>query len=98
MSFTLSYLVRIVVAGFAITIFGLLYQLLAPGFWYSLYVNLEKSKTGQPQPGSTIGWIIGILFPFFNFNQLYIDITMRSSGANNPVTGEFVDGLGRILN
>ena len=83
-----------VVAGFTITILGLLYQLLAPSFWYSLYVDMEKSKTGSPQSGSTIGWVIGMFFPFFNFNQLYLDVTMRSSGANDPVSGQFRDGLG----
>ncbi|RKP06014.1 P-loop containing nucleoside triphosphate hydrolase protein [Thamnocephalis sphaerospora] len=49
---------------------------------------------GKPVAGHTIAWVVGMFVPFFNFSQLYIDVTARSTGSTDPLTGRFVDGFG----
>ncbi|KAI8052039.1 P-loop containing nucleoside triphosphate hydrolase protein [Syncephalis plumigaleata] len=49
---------------------------------------------GSPVAGHTAGWVIGMFLPFFNYSQLYIDVVMKSSGSNDPLSGRFVQGPG----
>jgi hypothetical protein len=80
---------------FAIITVGLIYLLLLPGFWYVWYVDLTKTlEGGVPSSGTTIGWVLGTIMPIFQFAQLYIDISLRSTGSTDPVTAEFVQGPG----
>ncbi|KAI9595520.1 hypothetical protein BDF19DRAFT_440751 [Syncephalis fuscata] len=90
----LSTLCSRVGAGFGVTIIAIIYQVLSPSFWFTWYVDLERSKRGSPVAGHSAGWIIGLFFPFFNYSQLYIDVVTKSSGSTDPLTGHFVNGPG----
>jgi hypothetical protein len=80
--------------GFTVTVLSIIYIVLAPSFWYKIYVDTEASTSNNPVAGYTFVWILGMFFPFFNYSQLYIDVTARSSGSTDPVTGRFVEGFG----
>lgn len=80
----------ILATAFGITAVGLIYQLLAPGFWYSFYVDVTRGRAASFP--AMLGWTIGMFVPFFNFSQLYIDITLKTSGSVDPGTGKYVAG------
>lgn len=80
---------------FLLVTFTLIYLLLLPGFWYTWYVDLDKTlRGGSATRGTTIGWVLGMPVPFFQFAQLYIDIIQRATGGTDPATGNYRPGPG----